>query len=124
MDARMLGRSLAYGRIVLGAGLVVAPARSARGWVGEEGTRRGAQVMGIAVGARDVAIGAGTLRALAKGEDARPWLAVSVFCDAADAVATASRRDALPATGAIGVTALAGSAALLGLWLLKRLDPV
>jgi hypothetical protein len=124
MDARSLARTLAYLRIALGAGLVVAPARSARGWVGEDGTSRAAQVMGIAVGARDVAVAAGTLRALAKQEDARPWVAASVLCDAADAAANISRRDALPATGAIGVTALAGSAAAIGLWLLKELSQV
>jgi hypothetical protein len=122
MDARTLAKSIAYLRAALGAGLVVAPARSARGWVGEDGTSRAAQVMGIAVGARDVAVAAGTLRALSSGEDARPWLAASVLCDAADAAANISRRDALPATGALGVTALAGGAALLGLWLLKELD--
>jgi hypothetical protein len=122
MDARTLAKSIAYLRVALGAGLVVAPARSARGWVGEDGTSRAAQVMGIAVGARDVAVAAGTLRALSSGEDAKPWLAASVLCDAADAAANITRRDALPATGAIGVTALAGGAALLGLWLLKELD--
>jgi hypothetical protein len=122
MDARSLAKSLAYLRVALGAGLVVAPARSARGWVGEDGTTPAAQVMGIAVGARDVAVAAGTLRAFARDEDVRPWLAASVLCDAADAAANLSRRGALPATGAIGVTALAGSAALVGLWLLKELS--
>jgi hypothetical protein len=121
MDARSLVKSLAYLRAALGAGLVVAPARAARGWVGEEGTTPGAQVMGIAVGVRDFALGAGTLRAFARDEDVRPWLAASVLCDAADTAANLSRRSALPATGAIGVTALAGSATLLGLWLLKEL---
>jgi hypothetical protein len=120
MDPRTLAKGTAYLRAVLGAGLVIAPARSARGWVGDEGTTRAAQVMGIAVGARDVAVAAGTLRALARGEDARPWLAASVLCDAADAAATFSRRDSIPATGAIGVTALAGGATLLGLYLLKE----
>jgi hypothetical protein len=81
-------------------------------------------VLGIAVGARDIALAAGTLCAFAKDEDVRPWIAASVLSDAADALANVSRRDALPATGAIGVTALAGSAALLGLWLLKELGPV
>ena len=32
-----------------------------------------------------------------------------------------SRRDALPPAGAIGVSALAGGAALVGLWILKDL---
>jgi hypothetical protein len=121
MDARTFARGLALGRIALGAGLVVAPSRSARGWVGAAGARPGAQVMGVAVGARDVAVGVGSLLALERGGDARGWFAASVVCDVADAAATFARRDALPATGAIGVTALAGSAALFGLWVLTRL---
>ncbi len=121
MDARTLARGLALGRIGLGAGLVVAPVRMSRGWVGEDGTRRGAQVIGIGLGARDVALGVGSLLALERGTDARTWFAASVACDVADAVATHTRREALPPAGAVGVTALAGSAALLGLWLLKDL---
>jgi hypothetical protein len=44
-----------------------------------------------------------------------------MLCDAADGIATFSRRDQLPPAGAIGVTALAGGAALAGLWVLKKL---
>jgi hypothetical protein len=121
MDARMLARGLALGRIALGAGIAVAPARMSRGWVGEDGAGPGAQVIGVGLGARDVAVGVGSLLALERGGDARTWLAASVLCDAADAIATFSRRDALPPAGAIGVTALAGGAALVGLWVLKEL---
>lgn len=121
MDATKIGRLIAYSRLVLGAGIVVAPARVARGWVGEDGTTPGAQVLGVAIGGRDVAVALGTLRALAREEDARPWIAASVLCDAADFGATFSRRGALPATGGIGVSLLAGSATLIGAWLLKEL---
>jgi hypothetical protein len=121
MDARSLAKATAGLRAALGAGLIVAPGISARGWVGKDGTTPAAQVMGIAVGARDLALAAGTLRALSRGEDARPWLAGSALCDAADAIATFSRRDSIPATGSVGVTALAGGATLLGLYLLKQL---
>jgi hypothetical protein len=121
MDARTLARTLAYGRIALGASLVVAPARAARGWVGDDGARPGARVLAVALGARDVAIGAGTVRAIARGSGEHEWLVGSAFCDAADFVATFSRRDALPKAGALGVSALAGSATLLGLWLWKEL---
>jgi hypothetical protein len=121
MDARTLAKTLAYGRIALGASLVVAPARAARGWVGDDGTRPGARVMAVALGARDVAIGAGTVRAIGRGSGEHEWLVGSLCCDAADFVATFSRRDALPTPGAFGVSALAGSATLLGLWLWKEL---
>jgi hypothetical protein len=121
MDARTLARTLAYGRIVLGASLVLDPGRSARGWVGDDGTTPGARVMAVALGARDVAIGAGTARAVSRGSGEHEWIVASVLCDAADFAATFSRRGALPKTGAIGVSALAGSATLVGLWLWKEL---
>jgi hypothetical protein len=121
MDARTLARTLAYGRMALGASLVVAPARAARGWVGEDGTRPGARVIAVALGARDVALGAGTMRAVDRGSGEHEWLVASVLCDTADLLATFSRRDALPKAGALGVSALAGSAALAGLWLWKEL---
>jgi hypothetical protein len=121
MEPRTLVTGIAVLRAVLGAGLIVAPARSARGWVGEAGTTPGAQVMGIAVGARDVAVALGTLNALRRDEDVKPWVAVSVLCDAADAAANLTRRNHIPATGAIGVTALAGSAAAVGGYLLTKL---
>jgi hypothetical protein len=121
MNARTLARGIALGRIALGAGLAVAPARMSRGWVGEDGTRPGAQVLGIGLGARDVAVGVGSLLALERGADARTWFAASVLCDLGDAFATFTRRDALPPAGAAGVTALAGGAALVGLWILKDL---
>jgi hypothetical protein len=121
MDARTMARGIALGRIALGAAIAIAPARASRGWVGEDGARPGAQVIGIGLGARDVAVGLGSLLALERGRDARTWFAASVLCDAADAFATFSRRDALPPAGAIGVSALAGGATLVGLWILKDL---
>src|SRR5262245_11209178 len=103
MDARTMARGLALGRIALGAAITVAPARVARGWVGEDGTRPGAEVIGVALGARDLAVGVGSLVALERRWDVRAWFAVSAACDAADFLATFSRRDALPATGRFGV---------------------
>jgi hypothetical protein len=121
VEPKTLVTGIAALRIVLGAGLIVAPARSARNWVGDSGTTPGAQVMGIAVGARDVAVALGTLNALRRDEDVKPWVAASILCDAADAAANVTRRKDIPATGAIGVTALATSAALVGVYLLKKL---
>jgi hypothetical protein len=121
MDARTLARLSAYGRIAIGAALVVAPARAARGWIGDDGTRPGALVTVTALGARDMVIGAGTARAVGRGSGEHEWLVGSVFCDLADLAATLTRRDALPTSGVLGVGALAGSAAVLGAWLWKEL---
>jgi len=121
MHARTIARGLALGRIAIGAAIVAAPTRFTRGWIGDVAAQPGAQAISVALGARDVAVGAGSLLALERGRDARTWFAVSLACDAADGIATFSRRGALPPAGALGVTALATGAAVAGLWLLKDL---
>ena len=118
MTARTIATCIALGRVVIGVGVIVAPDRVARNWVGETGT--GVQVIGAALGARDVAVALGTLNALRRDEGVKPWLAASAFCDAADAVATFSRRNDVPKTGAVGVTALAAAGAALGVYVLAR----
>lgn len=121
MDARIIARGLGLGRIAIGAAIVVAPTRFMRGWVGEVASLPGAQTISISLGARDLAVGVGALLAFERGGNARAWFAAAAVCDAADAFATISRREALPPAGAIGVTALATGAAVAGLWLAKDL---
>ena len=122
MDARSLARLQALGRLGLGAGLVLAPGVFAGGWVGGVADRREGQVLSIAVGARDVAIALGALRALSTGKGAGGWLRAGVLADAADAYATWRARDSLPAVAAPAVLAIAGGSALLGLWLQSAVD--
>jgi len=121
MDSRTVARGLALGRIAIGAAIIAAPARFTRGWVGDIASAPGAQTISVSLGARDLTMGAGSLLALERGGNARAWFAASAVCDAADAIATTSRRGALPSAGAIGVTALATGAALAGAWVLKDL---
>jgi len=120
MDARKVARSLAFGRIALGAGLIAAPAQLTAGWVGDETAGAGARVLANGLGARDVTLGAGLLRSLDRG-GAQPWLVASAVADVADLAATVARRRQLPALGVVGVGALAGSAALLAAYLSTRL---
>jgi hypothetical protein len=121
MDARTIARGLALGRIAIGAAIVAAPTRFTRGWVGDIASEPGAQTISISLGARDLAVGVGALLAFERGGNARAWFAAAAVCDAADAFSTISRREALPPSGAIGVTALAAGAAVAGLWLAKDL---
>jgi hypothetical protein len=79
--------------------------------------------MTTAMGARDVAIGLGELRALASRRPgaATPWLTAAALADAADLTATLRARDELPALGVAGVTVLATGAIALAAWLHARL---
>jgi hypothetical protein len=70
-----------------------------------------------AQGARDVALGAGALAALARRSDTRAWMAAHAFADAADVVATWVARDRLPerrARTALAIAAGSTAIAVLG----------
>ena len=122
MDARSLARLQAVARAALGAGLVVAPGRLGGAWVGAPADKREGQAPVVGLGARDVAIGLGALRALGRGRGARPWVLAGMLGDAADLVATVRARDALPPLAAPAVAAMAGGSVLLGVWLQRALD--
>jgi hypothetical protein len=122
MDARSLARLQALGRLGLGAGLTLAPGLFAGSWVGGVADRREGQALAIAAGARDVAIAAGTLRALGGRRGASAWIRAGLLADAADAYATWRARDSLPALAVPGVLAIAGGSTLLGLWLQGAVD--
>ena len=121
MDARALATQLAAGRIAMGAGLAVAPGLIAGMWVGRDGARPGAKVVGSAMGARDLAIGVGILRALRGAGSPAPWLQAAAFADATDLVATLRARDDIPSVAVVGVGALAACSAGACLWLSRQL---
>jgi len=113
MDHRQLARTLAALRTVIGVALLVAPATAGGAWLGGAKPDRRARLLLRGLGARDLALGLGTLRALDQGTPVRPWVAMSVIGDVADAVgATAALRSLGPARAAITVAAAGGGAAL------------
>ena len=118
MNVEQLARGLALNRISFGAGLMLAPRMYARSWVGsDEAGRDATKLLARALGARDLALGAGGLLALRTGdtERARRWFAAQGVTDAVDLVATlAARNIPLPARVfaammAAGSTAIAAS---------------
>jgi len=122
MEPRTIARILAFGRVAIGAALVVVPGRAGAGWVGEVSDRPGAQVALAATGARDVALGLGTAWAAGEKGGARPWLLASAGSDLIDLLATLRHSGALNRNAVIGVGALAGGSAAVGLWLASELD--
>lgn len=123
MDPNALATRLAAGRIVLGTGLAFLPDRLTGPWVGgAEALRPGAQVLGPAMGSRDLAIGLGTLTAVRRGSGARPWLLASAAGDVADLLATLRNRSDLPFLGVAGVAFMAATSAALNAYLATALD--
>jgi hypothetical protein len=123
IDHRHLARLLAIGRIAIGVGLLVAPSRIGRGWVGEAAASGGGKVALRALGARDVALGYGTIRALDTGDPTlRGWVTACGLCDLSDSAATLVAFRYLPKRGRVLSLALAGGAAIGALAGRDRLD--
>src|SRR5690242_3308264 len=113
MNPALLARSIAALRVVIGAAILARP-ELAVAWIGRVGTKPGTQVMARGLGARDVALGAGTL---ATGDGALgTWLLVALIADATDFAATLAAGRAVPLRGrvlaaATALSAVAGGAA-------------
>jgi len=100
-------------RIAYGAGLLLAPARLSRRWLGDGVDRASAQVPLRALGVREILLHTGAGAAALQGAPVRPWLVASLAGDVTDIVWTAAGRRQLP-DGALAATALvAGGSALI-----------
>jgi hypothetical protein len=88
VDHRQLLRSIAAGRVVVGVALVALPGTSAGTWIGPVAKDPAVKVMTRAMGARDLAIGMGTLHALQEGASAKTWSLAGAASDLVDAAAT------------------------------------
>jgi hypothetical protein len=120
---RKMAQLVALGRLGIGTVAVVAPVAVARPWIGEAADAPAARLLARAMGGRDLALGIGTLRALANAdEEARPWVALSGVADAIDALATLIGFAALPRKGRWGILAVTAGAAIVSTRLAAALD--
>jgi hypothetical protein len=112
MEPRLLARSTAAARVGFGVALLARPELLTAPWIGRDATRPGPKVLARAVGARDLALGAGALAC--ESRDLRLWLAASLIADGADLALTATAGSALPLTGRVLVSATALGGVVLG----------
>jgi hypothetical protein len=116
VNPRQVATQISVGRIGFGIGFMLAPSLTGRMWVGEDASRPGAKLFIRALGARDFALGLGTLLAMRHDRPTRGWLEASGLADFADLVFTLVARDAIPPSSRNVVAAIAApSAALCGL---------
>ena len=100
-------------RVAYGAGLIAAPERLARTWLGPASGEPPAQVPLRGLGAREIVVHGAAIAAALNGKPLRPFLAASAAGDVADIVATAAGRRGLPDGAAPKTLAVAGGSALL-----------
>ena len=118
-----LARAQALGRVALGVGLTFASHRITAPWIGKrDAGRTGTKVIAAAMGAREIGIGLGAVRAAGAGFGAKPWLQASVLADATDLVVTWRARKELPALGVATLVLMAGGSSALGVWLARELN--
>jgi len=102
---------VAVGRIGFGAALLLAPRRFTEPWLGSDARRGGTQVAARGLGARDLALGLGTLASPPAA--LRAWVGGSTIGDLTDLLATVAS-DEVPLGGKVIVGALASGAVGLG----------
>jgi hypothetical protein len=122
VDAILAARALATGRIAVGLGLFIAPKRLSRMWLGREADGQFVTAVVRGLGARDVAIGVGTIVALSGDEpteDVERWVEAGIVGDLGDAVGTllTGRRD----RDRMVILGIAGGAALAGAFVRRQL---
>jgi hypothetical protein len=100
-------------RIAYGAALIAVPERLTRSWLGDTAERAGGRVALRALGAREVLLHTGALRASLGGNCALPWLAASIGGDLTDITSTVAERSELPDGAARATVVVAGVSALL-----------
>jgi hypothetical protein len=107
---RTLAAALSLSRVAFGLSYLARPQGARESWIGRAAKKPGTQVIVRAQGARDVALGAGAIRALVRGEvpEMRAWVVAQAGCDLVDLIATWSARDALPRRRARMAMAVAG----------------
>jgi hypothetical protein len=120
---RYAATAAAVARVAVGITALAWPSVPARPWVGASGDELTAEVLGRALGARDLALGLGTLVAVGKAPGSR-WVAGALYAagalsDALDAAITVAAWPRLPertrwlVAGSAGGAALAGAAGAL-----------
>jgi hypothetical protein len=105
-----------------GAALAVAPARTARNWLGPDAARPAAGVALRALGAREIVLHAGAAAAALTGAAVRPWLLASIGGDCSDVLATYGAASHVPEGAPVKTLAVAGGSAVLSAVVLVALD--
>lgn len=123
MDQAKLALALARGRMAIGAIAVIAPERATRMFFGRSEAGGVESQLTRMVGARDLALGLGTVIALDKGTPVRGWLEASAFADVGDGVAALLGRKQMSQRAFTGTIVLVAGAIIAGLVLARQLDP-
>lgn len=122
MDDAQLALALARGRIAFGVAAVVAPGLTTRLLAGRKAAGIEPPLTRM-LGARDLALGLGTVIALDRGAPVRGWIEGAAVSDAVDAVTSLLARKRMSPGAFKGTLLLGAGSAACGAYLSRRLDP-
>jgi hypothetical protein len=119
MNAALIARLVAVGRVGFGVALMLTPERVSTPWLGSDAARPGTRVATRGLGARDLALGAGTLAS--RPAELERWVTAGILADTADLLATLAAGNSLPRAGRLLVGAVASGGTALGVLALAGL---
>lgn len=122
MEDRDLLRRLSFMRLAIGIALLAAPRLAVKVWTGESNNSSAVVLAARGLGAREVALAAGTLAAMENGGPARRWVEAAVIADTADALSVFGRLPGMARIQRLGQLVGAGGAALLGIKIASSID--
>ena len=109
-------------RVAYGAGLIAAPERLTKRWLGPAAGAPPTQVPLRGMGAREIVVHGAAIATALNDLPLRPFLAASAAGDLADILATVAGRRGLPEGSAQATLAVAGGSALLTAGLAAAVD--
>lgn len=113
-DEKEIARTISILRCAAGAMMLMAPRRAARGWTGIDNNTVPTRMAMRGLGARDLAIGMGTLFALSHKGPVRGWVEAGMLSDGADALNSLVAMPNAPKARSIFWMVGSGAAALVG----------
>ena len=120
MNARDQAKQLGYGRAAIGAALLLAPGLG-RMWLGDDASSPAVKALARSFGAREIALGVGTILALEHDAPVRGWLEAGLLADSVDIAATLLAWSHLPRAARVGVVAGAAVAVVTARRLIAEL---
>jgi hypothetical protein len=121
VNARRAALGIGASRVAFGSVFLLAPEPLTAAWVGPGARTAAGRVLARALGARDLLLGVGLLRALQRGSGAAEWLWYGAVADAVDGAVSALDVRGLPWTGR-AVAPLALTTAVVGAVIAAGLD--
>lgn len=117
-----VAQAVAAGRMGLAAAFCLTPGLALRAWPGHGAhTDPVAVMLARSVGARDLALGLGTLIAVRRRAPLRGWLEAGVLADLGDAAAIVLAAPRLPRVRSIMAFTSAAGAVIAGQWIIRSM---